>query len=131
MMTREDYKEGFTHFAETMIRMWKKGGDRDNQILRAMTYDNFPEYFETNKGMFIMGFSTLDNFLIALLRNYIMVQIACISHDAPNDMRHYVSDIFNEIITENLEKYKEILVTLHTPTYRRIEDLHNSQLRFH
>lgn len=130
MMTREDYKEGFTHFAETMIRMWKKGGDRDNQILRAMTYDNFPEYFEANKSMFIMGFSTLDKFLIALLRNYIMVQIACISHDAPNDRRHEVSDIFNEIVTENLEKYKDILMTLHAPTYRRIEELHSSQLRF-
>lgn len=129
-MTRDEYKEGFTHFAETMIRMWKKGGDRDNQILRAMTYENFPEYFETNKHMFIMGFSTLDKFLIALLRNYIMVQIACISHDAPNDMRHYVSDIFNEIVTENLEKFKSILLQLHGPTYRQIEELHNSQLRF-
>lgn len=129
-MTRDEYKEGFTHFAETMIRMWKKGGDRDNQILRAMTHENFPEYFEAYKHMFIMGFSTLDNFLIALLRNYIMVQIACISHDAPNDRRHYVSDIFNEIITENIEKYKEILRTLHAPTYRQIEELHKNQLRF-
>jgi len=130
MMTREDYKCNFTHLAETLIRMWKKGGDRDNQILRAMTYENFPEYFDTNSHMFIMGFSTLDNFLIALLRNYIMVQIACISHDAPRDMRDYVSDIFNEIVTENLEKFKGILMTLHAPTYRQIEELHNNQLRF-
>ena len=130
MMTREDYKENFTHFAEKLIRMWKKGGDRDNQILRAMTYENFPEYFETNKHIFIMGFSTLDNFLIALLRNYIMVQIACISHDAPRDMRDYVSDIFNEIVTENLEKFKAILLQLHGPTYRQIEELHKNQLRF-
>jgi len=111
--------------------MWKRGSDRDNAITLAMAHDNFPEYFETYKHMFIMGFSTLDNFLIALLRNYIMVQIACISHDAPNDTRHYVSDIFNEIVTANLEKYKDILMTLHAPTYRRIGDLHNSQLRFH
>jgi hypothetical protein len=131
MMTREDYKEGFTHFAETMIRMWKRGSDRDNTILLAMTHDNFPEYFETYKHMFIMGFSSLDNFLIALLRNYIMVQIASISHDAPNDKRHYVIDIFNEIITENLEKYKGILMTLHAPTYGQIVDLHNKQLRIH
>ena len=130
-MTRDEYKNGFTHFAETMIRMWKRGSDRDNTILLAMTYENFPEYFETYKHMFIMGFSTLDNFLIALLRNYIMVQLACISHDAPNDKRHYVSDIFNEIVTENIEKYKEILMTLHAPTYRQIEELHNNQLRFH
>ena len=129
-MTRDEYKDGFTHFAETMIRMWKKGGDRDNQILLAMTHENFPEYFETYKHMFIMGFSTLDNFLISLLRNYIMVQIACISHAAPNDRRHEVSDIFNEIITENLEKYKGILMTLHAPTYGQIEELHNKQLRF-
>ena len=129
-MTRDEYQEGFTHFAETMIRMWKKGGDRDNQILLAMTHENFPEYFETYKHMFIMGFSTLDNFLIALLRNYIIVQLACIAHDAPNDRRHEVSDIFNEIITENIEKYKKILMTLHAPTYCQIVELHNKQLRF-
>lgn len=130
MMTRDDYKEGFTHFAETMIRMRMKGGDRDNRILEAMTHENFGEYFETYKHMFIMGFSTLDNFLIALLRNYIMVQIACISRDAPNDKRHYISDLFNEIVTENLEKFKAILLQLHGPTYREIEELHNNQLRF-
>lgn len=129
-MTREDYKENFANLAEKLIRMWKKGGDRDNQILRAMTYENFPEYFEKNKHMFIMGFSTLDNFLIALLRNYIMVQIACISHEAPRDMRDYVSDIMNEIVTENLEQYKLILNSLHAPTYREIEELHTNQFRF-
>lgn len=129
-MTRDEYKANFTLFAETMIRMWKKGGDRDNRITEALTYENFPEYFETYKHMFVLGFSTLDNFLIALLRNYIMVQIACISHDAPSDKRHYISDIFNEIVTEKLDKYKKILITLHGPTYRQIEELHNKQLRF-
>lgn len=130
MMTGEYYKEGFTHFAESMIRMRMKGGDRDNRILEAMTYENFGGYFQTNKHMFIMGFSNLDNFLIALLRNYIMVQIACISHEAPSDMRHYVSDIFNEIIIENIDKFKSILQQLHGPTYREIEELHKNQLRF-
>lgn len=129
-MTRDEYKANFTPFAESMIRMWKKGGDRDNRITEALTYENFPEYFETYKHMFVLGFSTLDTFLIALLRNYIMVQIACISHDAPRDKQHYISDIFNEIVTENLDKYKKILITLHGPTYRQIEELHNKQLRF-
>jgi hypothetical protein len=76
-----------------------------------------------------LGFSTLDNFLIALLRNFFMAQIACVTHDAIEGVRDEILDMFYEIAHENLTMFKERLLIMHAITYRDIEELHHRQLR--
>jgi len=128
-MKRADYKESFANLAMFLVNMKGKTQGRDDTITLAFTYDNFADYFNSNKHMFVLGFSTLDNFLIALLRNFFMAQIACVTHEATEETRNEILDMFNEIAHANLEKFKERLFIMHAITYRKIEELHRKQLR--
>ena len=76
-MSKINYEENFAFFVETVMRMQKRGADRDNTVMLAMVHENFAEYVETYKQFFVLAFSDFDKFLVAVIRNYAMSQLSC------------------------------------------------------
>lgn len=129
-MSKIDYKENFAFFVATVMRMQKRGADRDNTVMLAMVHENFAEYVETYKHFFVLAFSDFDKFLIAVIRNYAMSQLSCITQDKENERVNEVRDLINDVVIENLDKYKEIMLLLHPSTYKELENLHEGALSF-
>lgn len=124
-MTRDEYIDNFTHLAFFLVNMKGKTKGRDDTITLALIYDNFTAYYESNKHLFFVKFSSLDGYLVALLRNFFIVQVACITHEVIEGKRDELLDMFNEIAETNLEALKARLKKLHAITYRNIEEKYN------
>jgi hypothetical protein len=127
-MSKPDYKKNSSFFVETMLRMTKRCADRDNTVMLAMRHENFAEYVDEHKQFFVLAFSDFDNFLVAVIRNYVMAQLSCITHDKENEKVHELRDLFNAIIVENLESYKEIIKLMSPSTLNELEYVHESAL---
>lgn len=123
-MTRDEYIANFTHLAFFLVNMKGKTRGRDDTITLALTYDNFTDYYESNKHMFLVKFASLDSFLVALLRNFFIVRVSCVTHEPIEGKRDELLDMFNEIATTNLEALKARLLKIHAITYRKIEEHH-------
>lgn len=127
-MKREEIKQGFEIFADTVIRMDRRMSDRDNTVMLSLRYDSFTEYFDEQKKWFIFGFSTIDKFFVAMFKNYCIAQISCFGNDVDRDREFELMDIFLEICMDNVQKFKDIIKLKYPSTYKEIEQTYSSMI---
>lgn len=82
-MTEEQIieSEAFVSFFNTLLSMRNRGYDRDNTILMALRFDNFEDFYEEYKHLFIMQYSDEDKLLKAILRVFFCSQLSCLNNE--------------------------------------------------
>lgn len=106
-----EFKSQISLLVKFLLRMSKKMGDRDNNICLAMTYENIEEYFEKFKFFIsLTTYSTEDKLLKGIIRSFVMAQIACITHDKEEEHIEPMRVWLDEIIEEDFEELKAIMV---------------------
>jgi hypothetical protein len=104
---------------EKMLKQQMRTNDRDNNEA-WMQFDNFGDYYAANRHLFMVTFSKLDILVSAIIKGYVMAQLAVMLNRGNKAGRARVDDLVSKAIAS---KYPQLEAALADKWHREFADI--------